>query len=609
MAAAYSPETRENAKRLYIQRFSPKEIAEKLELGSVRVVYNWAKKEQWDNLLVHETLEDALARRIALLVDKLSKTPEDYKEFEFLTDQLLKNKNIQLKQAQIDKEHAITTQIENGKIGVPSSVQQDLDGNGPKQRREKRKKKKTVKNDISEITEEQLQDIRDEIFFDYQKRWFDNRHHRSRFILKSRQIGATYYFSWEAFEKALTSGNNQIFVSASRKQAELFKGYICAFAKQYFDVTLSGGEAIELSNGVQLVFLSTNARTAQGYSGDLYFDEVFWTPNFMEFHKVVTAVSSQKKYTKTYFSTPSVESHGAFTLWSGERWQNARKGREGARRAKLAFDLSHKTLVDGVEGHDGIWRNIVTIKDAEQQGCDLFDIEDLRDEYTDAEFKQLFMCEFMRDGDSAFKLDDLLNCAIADIDEWLDLDLKAPQPLGNTPVWLGYDPARKGDNSVVVAIPPPLTAAKPYRVVEKINLKGSWEHQSARVQELFERYKVDYLGVDCTGPGHGVSEKLKDSANGRYVHPIHYTLETKTELVLRAQGLIESGLLKWSAEHTDIIQGFLQIRQEATSGDKITYVSDRNKRAGHADAAWAIMNGLANRPLTGKKKQSFYGIH
>ena len=42
-----------------------------------------------------------------------------------------------------------------------------------------------------------------------------NLHQRIRNILKSRQIGATYYFAGEAFEQAVLTGDPQIFLSAS----------------------------------------------------------------------------------------------------------------------------------------------------------------------------------------------------------------------------------------------------------------------------------------------------------------------------------------------------------------------------------------------------------
>lgn len=112
----------------------------------------------------------------------------------------------------------------------------------------------------------------------------ENLHQRIRNILKSRQIGATYYFSGEAFEDAVINGDDQIFLSASRAQAEVFRTYIIRIAKEFFDLELSGNPIV-LSNGATLRFLSTNGKTAQSYSGHLYTDEYFWISRFEEVKK------------------------------------------------------------------------------------------------------------------------------------------------------------------------------------------------------------------------------------------------------------------------------------------------------------------------------------
>lgn len=88
----------------------------------------------------------------------------------------------------------------------------------------------------------------DLIQFNYQRVWHKAKEHRIRNILKSRQIGETYYFAHEAFVDALTTGHNQIFLSASKKQALQFRSYIVNYAKQTADVDLKG-ETIKLPRG------------------------------------------------------------------------------------------------------------------------------------------------------------------------------------------------------------------------------------------------------------------------------------------------------------------------------------------------------------------------
>ena len=71
---------------------------------------------------------------------------------------------------------------------------------------------------------------------------------------------------------AMTTGRNQIFLSASKAQAHVFKQYIITFAKEAADLELKG-DPIVLPNGATLYLLGTNARTAQSYTGNLYVDE------------------------------------------------------------------------------------------------------------------------------------------------------------------------------------------------------------------------------------------------------------------------------------------------------------------------------------------------
>ncbi|MBO7903766.1 terminase large subunit domain-containing protein, partial [Burkholderia pseudomallei] len=68
----------------------------------------------------------------------------------------------------------------------------------------------------------------------------------------------------------------------------------------------------------------TNARTAQSYHGNFYFDEYFWVPKFRELNKVASGMAMHKRWRKTYFSTPSSVTHEAYAFWSGA---HANRGR------------------------------------------------------------------------------------------------------------------------------------------------------------------------------------------------------------------------------------------------------------------------------------------
>ncbi|EEI2191350.1 terminase, partial [Salmonella enterica] len=81
---------------------------------------------------------------------------------------------------------------------------------------EPRRKRKYKKNDISSLTQEDFDTWAEEHLFEYQKHLRRNIGQLVRNILKSRQIGATWYFAFEAFENAVMTGDPQIFLSASK---------------------------------------------------------------------------------------------------------------------------------------------------------------------------------------------------------------------------------------------------------------------------------------------------------------------------------------------------------------------------------------------------------
>ncbi|WP_352149355.1 terminase large subunit domain-containing protein [Escherichia coli] len=82
--------------------------------------------------------------------------------------------------------------------------------------------------------------------------------------------------------------HNQIFLSASKTQAYVFREYIIAFAR-LVDVDLTGTRCPG-NNGAKLIFLGTNSNTAQSHNGDLYVDEIFWIPNFQVLRKVASGM-------------------------------------------------------------------------------------------------------------------------------------------------------------------------------------------------------------------------------------------------------------------------------------------------------------------------------
>ncbi|MCQ6256915.1 terminase large subunit domain-containing protein [Pseudomonas sp. Q11] len=589
----YPTEVKEAAKRLYLRRCSVKEIQAHLKLPNIRIVYYWIRQGCWDEMLTDEEPLTAISRRITLIlekVDTLSKSELD--ELERLTtlrERLIKQSAKPTPAASSDSPDVRRER--------PSGQRRDRGDGGGK------KREKKAKNDISGLTEVDFLDKFISKMYDYQKELFEAKQNpltrRIRNVLKSRQVGLTYYFAGEAFMDAVLSGDNQVFLSASRSQSEIFRSYIIQFAQQWFGIELTGNP-ITLSNGAELRFLSTNSSTAQGYHGHVYVDEYFWIRDFEKLSTVASAMGTHKKWRKTYFSTPSAVSHQAYPFWSGEEFRNSKRGKKAG-----GVWPSESAYTQGALCPDGQWRKTITLDDAIAGGCDLFDLEQLQLEYDEDKFQQLFYCKFIDSTQSAFSLKDLERC-YSDLSLWEDYNPNLDQPFGNSPVWLGYDPSRTRDDATCVVIAPPLEPGAKFRILEKHSWRGhSFTYQAAQVKKLTERFNVQHIGIDVTGVGYGVFDLVRDFY--AKATPIHYSLEAKNALVLKAQDTIQGSRIEWDAGWTDIAQAFLTIKRGSTNSGQITYSASRTEATGHADIAWAVMHALANEPLnTNKRRRSRY---
>ncbi|WP_421594964.1 terminase ATPase subunit family protein [Rahnella sp. PD4] len=561
---------RRQAALLYWQGFSVRQIGEMLS-QKTPTVQSWKTRDQWEAIAPISRVETSMEARLIQLVMKDVKEGKDYKEIDLLGRQIERL----------------------ARVNRYNHTGSEADLNPNVANRNKGERKAPDKNVFSDEAIEKLGDIFIETSFEYQRGWHQaGLQHRIRNILKSRQIGATFYFAREALIDALTTGRNQIFLSASKAQAHVFKNYIIDFARQV-DVDLKG-DPIVLPNGARLIFLGTNVRTAQSYTGNLYLDEYFWIPKFQELRKVASGMSLHKKWRSTYFSTPSSLAHSAYPFWSGELFNKGRRNKAD----RIDLDLTHSHLSKGVLCDDGQWRQIVTVEDALSGGCNLFDLEQLQLEYSPAEYENLLMCEFVDDQASVFPFAELQGCMVDSLDEWEDFDPYLKRPFAYRPVWIGYDPSHTGDSAGCALIAPPVVSGGKFRVLERHQWKGmDFAAQARSIEELTNRYAVEYIGIDATGIGQGVFQLVQQFFPA--AREIRYSPEVKTALVLKAKDTISSGRLEYDTGHTDITASFMAIRKTMTaSGNRSTYEASRSEEASHADVAWAIMHALLNEPLT-----------
>ncbi|WP_224557055.1 terminase ATPase subunit family protein [Pectobacterium versatile] len=560
---------RRQAALLYWQGFSVRQIGEMLN-QKTPTVQSWKQRDGWDAIAPVSRVEASLEARLIQLIMKTKKEGHDYKEIDLLGRQIERL----------------------ARVNRYSQTGNEADLNPNVRNRNKGERKAPEKNAFSDAAIEKLNDIFLSEIFEYQRGWHQaGLQHRIRNILKSRQIGATFYFAREALIDALTTGRNQIFLSASKAQAHVFKNYIIDFAR-LVDVDLKGDPMV-LPNGARLFFLGTNIRTAQSYTGNLYLDEYFWIPKFQELRKVASGMSLHKKWRSTYFSTPSSLAHSAYPFWSGELFNKGRSNKAD----HLHLDLSHANLSGGVLCGDGQWRQIVTVEDALAGGCNLFDLDQLTLEYSPAEYQNLLMCEFVDDKASVFPFEELQRCMVDALEEWEDFNPYALRPFAYKPVWIGYDPSHTGDSAGCVVLAPPQAPGGKFRILERFQWKGmDFAAQADAIKLLTEKYIVEYIGIDATGIGQGVYQLVRGFFPA--AREIKYSPEIKTAMVLKAKDTITSGRLEYDTSHTDITQSFMAIRKTMTaSGNRTTYEASRSEEISHADVAWATMHALLNEPL------------
>ena len=566
---------RVTARHLYWQGWRVARISELLDLPAT-TVHSWKDRGGWADATPTERVEGALEARLVQLIVKDPKEGKDFKEIDLLGRQIERL-------ARVHRYH---------ETGRESDLNPNINA-----RNEAPRKHKQRRNYLDEEQVVALRKAFDDSLFGYQKTWsLAGTIHRIRNILKSRQIGATWYFAREAIVDAFENGRNKIFLSASKAQAHIFKSYIVQFVKDTTGVELKG-DPLVLDNGAELYFLGTNSKTAQGYHGDVYLDEYFWIHRFQEFRKVTSGMAMHKQWRQTYFSTPSSLAHEAYPFWNGDLFNKRRKKSD-----RSEFDVSHEALAAGAVCPDGQWRQIVTVEDAIAGGCDLFDLDQLRLEYSDDEFANLLMCQFVDDSESAFPLSMVHPCMVDAWEIWDDFRPFAPRPVGDRGVWLGYDPTGTGDDgdgAGLVIVLPARSKDEKHRVLERHRLKGDdYEAQADFIKTFRDKYRIEHIGIDTTGLGGAVAEHVAKWFPT--VTRFRYDVALKARMVMQAQQIMRKGRLEFDAGWADMAQSFMAIKRELTdSGRQFTYRSGRSKQTGHADLAWAVMHCLHFEPIDG----------
>ena len=575
MASQYSDETRQAAKLAWLSGEPVQSIASRLGVNDRRVIYRWRDTDGWDNQRPPETAHLATTRRYNSLIDRDDKAEQDWVEIHKLADLILRFEKMDAVRAGESVGSGRTPGIKNGE-GKP---------------------KKRKKNEVDHLTSADFQKVYDEVLYPHQRLWLEAGENeltrRIRFILKSRQIGATFAFAFEAFREAVLKKHNQIFISSTKAQAEMFKSYISIVARDHFGIEISGSP-VKLSNGAELHFLSPNS-FADSRSGDVYFDECFKTRNFKKMEEIAAPMATLKEFRKTYFSSPTAISHPAHHIWCGERYTDHHPDVE-------INVTNHTALKLGRMDADGIWRCVTSVHTAIAMGWDRVDLDQLHIDAPDPEtFASTYECKFVDDSDSVFKLSELLECGV-DRAGWKDYDPVADYPFGSKPVAMGYDPAGEGDNASAVVLSKPESVEDKFRLLEKhVWKKMKTTEQALRLERLTQRYNVEHFEVDATGPGALVMDFV-ETFYPRIIRS-HYSADYKSRMVQKAQSVIQNKRLEYDENDLTLPLAFLTVHMATTNSGMITYESSRNAKVGHGDEAWAVMQAMMCEPLALNRRQ------
>jgi len=572
MAAKYDEQLKLNAETLYFQGMSVPEIVRQLGINNVRIVYKWADKEGWDNWATPERVIATLSRRLIYLTEKNKKTGLDLQELDIVGNQLQK-----------------LTGVKDPKLAEPKTSKEAKTD-------ERERKKKLKNNDVSELTAEQFKEFIDAHFYEYQKIIYAaglNPLTRAvRMILKPRQAGGSWMLAVEAFEDAVLTGNNQAFISATKRQAEVFKSYIINIARQYFNVTLTGSP-MRLSNGAELHFLSPNSN-AQSFCANVYFDEYAWCGKFDKMEEVAGAMATRGILKTTYMSTPSSISHESYEYWTGERFNKFLPDAD-----KVDIDISskkgHKELKRGRLDPDGFWRMRFTIHDAYEMGLSEEEVSLAKIKIKNpdpAVFACLYECKFVDDTASVFTLNEILACA-TDTQIWVDINKDAPRPYGNGEVTAGYEPAGVGDNSSFEIMTRPKNKREKFRLIENNNWRGVPTNvQCQYVEDRTKRYNITYMEIDNTGPGAFLADFVQ------HIYPDmvrrNYSPDQKTRMVQKGKQIFADERFEYDENDKTLPLAFMTIKQKITpQSNQITYYSTRTKKAGHGDMAWGCLQAFS----------------
>jgi phage FluMu gp28-like protein len=309
--------------------------------------------------------------------------------------------------------------------------------------------------------------------------------------------------------------------------------------------------------GSKATALSTNWRTAQGYTGDVWFDEFAWAPRPDQLFNAVVPAITRVGGRVTVCSTPWVPGN---LFW------------------KIATNHQDKY------GHYS--RHTITIHDAIAQGMPIpGGLDELRLNFDAASWAMFYECQWAEEEGA------LLPWSLLDelAEDLAPTGRKAAAPRFGR-LRLGIDLGRVADHTVLMLVgeildPVSGAGSGRLRVIDYKSVQGlPFAAQRALIQDWIARYPLEQVVIDRTGLGWQLAEELA-AAHPGLVIPRAFTAPAKERMALNLLRLAEQKRLSIPRDPALMAELHAVRRIPAASGLK--YDAPRTA-AGHADAFWAL---------------------
>lgn len=381
---------------------------------------------------------------------------------------------------------------------------------------------------------------------------------RFRCVLKARQIGFTYLIGLSA-ALGLAAGRDQVIVSASEDQAALVMQHLRDHAERLgLDIEHDTDRQVRIA-GSTATALSTNWRTAQGYTGDVWFDEFAWAPRPDQLWGAIVPAITRVGGRVTVCSTPWVPGN---LFW------------------KIATNHQGK--------YSYFSRTTITIHDAIAQGMPLpGGLDELRLLFDAASWAMFYECQWAEEEGA------ILPWGLLD-----ELAQDMPSPAGNKRgaaprfgrIRIGIDLGRVADRTVIVIVgesfdPIADVGTGHYRVLAWHSLhQADFATQRSHIEEAIARWQPERVDIDRSGLGWQLAEELARAHPG-VVRPRAFTAPMKERLALGLMRLAEQKRL--AIPRDSALMASLHAVRRLPSGNSIKYDAPRDA-SGHGDAFWAL---------------------